>query len=149
MAENYDLVIYDLGTGEIADFITFKEFGDRIEINMYHVKGSSGERPGDRVNDVFEVCMQAVKSQAWTTNKQSFRRKVLSRVVGKPEKFVVGTGAQFETLMTKAKGIQNHFTIVQPGISKGTFSPKLSYILAAADDSIQNNGYEALIVIGS
>lgn len=149
MDENYDLVIYDHGTGEIADFITFKEFGDRIEINMYHVKGSSGEQPGDRVNDVYEVCMQAVKSQAWTTNKQSFRQKVLSRVIGKPEKFVVGTGTQFETLMTKAKRIQNHFTIVQPGISKSTFSPKLSYILAAADDSIQNNGYEPLIVIGS
>jgi superfamily II DNA or RNA helicase len=148
-SEGNDVVIYDHGSGEIADFITLKEFHDRIEVNLYHIKGSSGTEPGDRVKDVYEVCMQAVKSQSWTTNKTSFRKKIASRTADKIHKFMVGSPAQFDVLTSKAKRIQNHFTIIQPGISKDSISPKLSHILAAADDSIQNNGNEPLVIFGS
>jgi superfamily II DNA or RNA helicase len=147
--DNYPIVIFDHGTGEIADFITFMEFPDRTEITLYHIKGSSGNQPGDRVGDVYEVCMQAVKSQAWTVNKQTFQSKVHNRVQGKPEKFLIGDINDFNILINKSKRLQFHFAIIQPGISEGTFTPKLSYILAAADDYISNNGYLPLVVIGS
>ena len=147
--DNYPIIIFDHGTGEIADFITFREFSDRTEITLYHIKGSSGNQPGDRVGDVYEVCMQAVKSQAWTVNKQTFQSKIRSRVTGIPTKFVAGNINDFNTLINKSKRLQFHFAIIQPGISEGTFTSKLSYILAAADDYISNNGYDPLIVIGS
>lgn len=149
LVENYDLLIYDHGTGEVADFITFKELNDKIEIVLYHVKGSTGDSPGDRVGDVYEVCMQAVKSQSWTTNKNTFKNKIKRRTEHNSEKFLVGDLNAFLTLLGKVKPLEFFFAIVQPGISKETFSAKLSYILAAADDSLINSGYRPLIAIGS
>lgn len=148
-AENYDILIYDHGTGEVADFITIKEFADKIQINLYHVKGSTGENPGDRVADVYEVCMQAVKSQAWTTNKHTFKNKILKRTKEHDEKFIIGDKDAFSSLMNKSKRAEFIFSIVQPGISQATFSPKLSHILAATDDSLINSGFEPLVAIGS
>lgn len=143
------VLIYDHGTGEIADFISLEEHADHIAVNLCHVKGSGGNDPGDRVNDVYEVCMQAVKSQAWTANKQTFKQKVANRVNGKGHKFLLGDLNEFNRLMDCGKRMVYHFTIVQPGLSQQEFSPKLSYILAAADDSITNNGFDPIIVIGS
>jgi hypothetical protein len=148
-AKNYDILIYDHGTGEVADFITIKEFADKIQISLYHVKGSTGSNPGDRVADVYEVCMQAVKSQVWTTNKNTFKNKILNRTMAHNEKFIVGDKDAFTALMNKGKRAEFIFYIVQPGISKTTFSPKLSYILAATDDSLINSGFEPLVAIGS
>lgn len=149
VAENYDILIYDHGTGEVADFITMKEFADKIQINLYHVKGSTGNNPGDRVADVYEVCIQAVKSQAWTTNKHTFNNKIKNRTRWHNEKFIVGDKDSFTALMSNIKRTEFVFSIVQPGISQATFSPKLSHILAATDDSLINSGYEPLNVIGS
>jgi superfamily II DNA or RNA helicase len=148
-SENYDILIYDHGTGEVADFITMKEFADKIQINLYHVKGSTGNNPGDRVADVYEVCMQAIKSQAWTANKHTFKNKILNRTKENKEKFIVGNIAAFAALMNKSKRAEFIFSIVQPGISQATFSPKLSHILAATDDSLINSGFEPLVAIGS
>lgn len=149
VAQNYDILIYDHGKGEVADFIAIKESGDKIKINLYHVKASSGEKVGDRVGDLYEVCMQAVKSQVWTTSKHHFREKLLSRTYQRDDKFISGDRTAFTTLINKSKMAEFTFTIVQPGISAATFSPKLSYILAATDDYLINNGYESLIPIGS
>jgi superfamily II DNA or RNA helicase len=149
ISEGYPIVIFDHGTWEICDFISFRENQDSIDICLYHVKGSTGTSPGDRVGDVYEVCMQAVKSQIWVKPKKVFIEKVISRVSGNPEKFIVGNQTSFETIMGKNKRINFSFAIIQPGISQSTLTPKLSYILAAADDSIRNNGFERLLVFGS
>lgn len=51
--------------------------------------------------------------------------------------------------MNKSKRAEIILSIVQPGISQANFSPKLSHILAATDDSLINSGFEPLIAIGS
>lgn len=147
--ENYDVLIYDHGTGEVADYISLKDNPDRVEICLYHIKGSSGEEPGNRVGDVYEVCMQAVKSQVWTVNKSAFENKILRRTNNREDKFLIGNKETFTSLMHANKSIIYRFSIVQPGISRDTFSARLSYILAATNDSLLNSGYEPLLVIGS
>lgn len=142
------VIIYDHGTWEMADFMTIQEFEDRIEIVLYHIKGSGGNEPGDRVNDVYEVCMQAIKSQVWTGNKAIFTTKLQDRLDGRPDKFVVGDQEILNGLLAITKRIDFKFSVVQPGISQGALTAKLSYILGSTDDTISNDGYE-LIVIGS
>lgn len=149
IGENHKVLIYDHGTGEVADFITVNEFPEKIQICLYHVKGSGGDSPGDRVGDVYEVCMQVVKSQAWATNKHTFIEKIVNRTRRRDEKFFTGDRSTFDLLMQKNKRTEFNFSIVQPGLSKGTFSSKLSYILGATDDSLRNNGFEPLVVYGS
>lgn len=149
IADGFPILIYDHGTGEIADFIAISEFTDRISVTLYHVKGSGGTNPGDRVNDVYEVCMQTVKSQSWTPNKNSFSKKVIERAGDKPNKFLVGNKHLFSQLMNKQKLFTFSFVIVQPGISSTSISDRISYVLAATDDSLTTNGYEPLKVLGS
>lgn len=93
--------------------------------------------------------MQAVKSQSWAVNKKTFKNKICNRTNNKPEKFLAGNLTSFTELMDKNKKIEYGFAIVQPGLSQATFSEKLSYMLAATDDSIINFGNKPLIVIGS
>ncbi|HRE74719.1 MAG TPA: DEAD/DEAH box helicase family protein [Flavobacteriales bacterium] len=149
IADDFPILIYDHGTGEIADFIAISESADRVTVTLYHIKGSGGVNAGDRVNDVYEVCMQAVKSQSWTPNKNSFAKKVLGRTDDKPNKFLVGNKHLFSQIMSKQKLIAFSFVIVQPGISADSISDRISYVLAATDDSLTTNGYEQLKVLGS
>jgi superfamily II DNA or RNA helicase len=149
LASNYSVLIYDHGTGEISDFISINELTDCIAITLYHVKGSRAENPGNRVGDVYEVCMQVLKSQSWTPNKNAFTKKVLDRTGNKPQKYLAGNKHLFTQLMNKKKLFSFSFAIVQPGISAISISDRISYILAATDDSLNTNGYEPLIVIGS
>jgi len=144
-----NILIYDHGTGEVADYISITDNPTFVIVELFHVKGSSGEEPGDRVKDVYEVCMQAVKSQLWTLNRNGFINKIENRVNGKPKKFVIGNFENFKSIMVKVKRLRFKFTIVQPGISEETLSEKLSTNLAAADDAIQNNGNEELRVVGT
>ncbi|HLG39333.1 MAG TPA: hypothetical protein VI461_06680, partial [Chitinophagaceae bacterium] len=112
IADRFLILIYDHGTGEIADFIAINELRERISIILYHVKGSGGQNPGDRVNDVYEVCMQAVKSQSWTSNKKSFAKKVLERTDDKPNKFLVGNKHLFSQVIDKQTLFTFSFIIV-------------------------------------
>lgn len=149
IVDGFLVLIYDHGTGEIADFVAIRETTNRISIELFHVKGSGGTKPGDRVNDVYEVCMQAVKSQAWTSNKKSFKKKVIERTEDKPSKFLLGNNQLFLQLMDRQKLFVFSFVIVQPGISANSISDRISYVLAATDDSLITNGNEPLKVLGS
>lgn len=147
--ENPHILIFDHGTGEIADFINIVADATTVKINLYHVKGTTSDDAGDRVGDLYEVCMQAVKSQAWVSNKHEFLTKVIDRAKKKPEKFLIGDLDQLMDLINENKRFEFGFCIVQPGIAIDSISTKLSYILAATDDSLINSGYQPLLILGS
>ncbi|MBL7840561.1 MAG: DEAD/DEAH box helicase family protein [Cyclobacteriaceae bacterium] len=148
LAVGNNVLIYDHGTGEVADFISVNETESKVEVNLFHVKGSGGQTPGDRVDDLYEVCMQSIKSTVWVTNRQTFMRKITTRVTGQPTKFLTGNFQEFERIMRVSKPFNFVFTVVQPGVSSATLTQKLSYLLAAADDHTSNSGY-TFNVIGS
>lgn len=149
LEEGYPVLIYDHGSGEIADFIAFKEHEYHIDIALYHVKGSGAAMPGDRVSDVYEVAMQAVKSQSWTVNKSFFRKKVLDRVNGKSHKFISGDESLFKKILAQNKRLDFQFIVVQPGISQSTFSSKISYILGAVQEHIVRGNSNSFVVMSS
>jgi hypothetical protein len=136
-----DVIIYDHGTGEMADFITIKENEISIEVELYHAKKSGGMEEGDRVNDVYDVCGQANKSLVWTTNKPTFMKKLINRVSGKEDvKFVKGTLDACKGILSKAKILKFIIHIVQPGITKSGLSEKVSTVLASSHSYIKSNG---------
>ncbi|KAB8333557.1 DEAD/DEAH box helicase, partial [Scytonema tolypothrichoides VB-61278] len=53
------VVFYDHGSGELADYVTIMDEGQDVRVTLYHCKGASGQ-PGERVDDLYEVCQQAV-----------------------------------------------------------------------------------------
>ena len=60
--EDNKIVLYDHRSGEIADFFTIKVDARQVTVTLYHCKASGGDGAGNRVNDVYEVCGQVVKS---------------------------------------------------------------------------------------
>lgn len=121
-------ILYDHGSGEIADFITIEEDGDAIVVSFYHCKGSGGANPGVRVDDVYEVCGQAQKSVAWAS-----LARFAGRLRFRNPRFVRGNRAGLEDILERAKDRRLRFEIkiVQPGISKANLSPPMAECLGA------------------
>ncbi|MCC6836673.1 MAG: DEAD/DEAH box helicase family protein [Cytophagales bacterium] len=145
------IIIYDHGTGEMADYVTLKEVDTAIEIELYHAKKSGGTDEGDRVTDVYDVCGQANKSLIWTTNRQTFLKKLQLRVEGKEtSKFIKGNLSECESMLAKGKILKFTIHVVQPGITKAGLSEKVSTVLASSHGYIQSNGNnERLSILAS
>lgn len=139
-SQKSDIIIYDHGTGETADFIVIKESAISINIELYHVKASGNHKSGDRVNDVYEVSCQCMKSLLWTVNKQVFKNKIERRTKDSSSKFIKGNLKDFCNMIDKTKSVKFSIVMVQPGISQNSISGKIEIILAATNDYIRSNG---------
>lgn len=151
---DYDIVFYDHGSHEIADFVTLKEKESVIAIELFHCKASHSGKPGDRVGDVYEVTGQCVKSLMWLTSKEQFFKKLIDRVENREAGcFIIGDKTNLIRVLDncKQKSMDVSIMLIQPGITKKRLSDKVARILASANDYIistsQNSG--KLIVISS
>lgn len=145
----YQIVFYDHGTGEVADFVGIKKTDNEVQIELYHCKAAGGTSPGNRVDDLYEVCGQTVKSVAFA-NPKKLNSKMLIR--GKQsQKFLKGTMDDFKKLIEEAKDMRTTFeiVIVQPGITKGNLGERMAEILAATSDYVIQGGCQKLKVISS
>jgi len=141
------LILYDHGTGEIADYITITEEGDTTVFALYHCKGSQEPVPGARLDDVYEVCCQAQKSVAWASLARFEKRLHHRRNV----QIVRGTAASLQEVLERAKDRRQRFEIkvVQPGISKAEISVGMTECLGATNGHLIGVGIAPLEIIGS
>jgi superfamily II DNA or RNA helicase len=141
------LILYDHGSGEIADFITIAEDGHTTIFSFYHCKGSQGPVAGARLEDVYEVSSQAQKSVAWASlarleKRLHHRRRLV---------FVRGTGELLQEILDRAKDRRQRFEIkvVQPGISKAGLTPTMAECLGATNAHLTGAGIAPLEVVAS
>ena len=92
------IVLYDHRSGEIADFLTAAADARHISVTLYHCKGSGTATAGDRVDDIYEVCGQVVKSFHLICDDKRVIRHVKRRTTkGKiHSRFIRGTLEGFE-----------------------------------------------------
>lgn len=129
----YEFVFYDHSRGEMADFVCGHMEENRLVLSLYHCKGAGGKKEGDRVDDLYEVCGQAVKSLQWAEKKR-LNHKIKQRLQGQRAKHLKGNLEDF-----KAR-IQDHpmacvnlrVYIVQPGVNSQNLTQKMQSLLAAA-----------------
>lgn len=142
------IILYDHGSGEVADFVAITERPDAVAFKLYHCKGSGGEAPGARVADVYEVCGQAQKSVVWTSliRLEKRLRQRRGRTV-----VLRGTEAELRRLMDRAKEARHPFeiVIVQPGISKASLSAVMAESLGATNSHLVGAGLAPLEVVAS
>ena len=144
-----DVVYWDHGSGETADFVAFKLRDDGgVDVRFYHCKGSSGPSPGNRVADVYEVCGQAVKGYIWCdiarlVKRLSNRHKNKSGMA----EFVRGDEEVLKTF-ARARPATFQMIVVQPGIRRGVIEPKLSEVLGAANSHSLSSGLLPLRTLG-
>jgi superfamily II DNA or RNA helicase len=147
-ASNAGLILYDHGTGEIADFITLNEEHDTTTFVFYHCKGSLGASAGARVDDLYDVCGQAEKSVIWTSLAR-FEKRFRQRRQG--VRYIRGSWELMQEILERAKDRRQQFEIriVQPGISKARLTAAMAEILGAANGHFVGVGIVRLAVITS
>mgnify|MGYP001557140176 CR=1 FL=1 len=131
-------LLYDHGSGEMADYISIKENASSILIELYHCKGAGGKTTGNRVDDVYELCGQAIKSGLWTNSAVLIDKvqKRLNRT--NPSTIIVGDLTELSRLLSINKIFQFRIIAVQPGLLKADIAPNISEILAATESYVEN-----------
>lgn len=145
-------ILYDHGTGEIADCIAIQEDEHRLIIRFYHVKKKSAVGYNSSMEDIYEVAGQAVKSITWLVTKGKFAYKVADRHKSGHCQLLDGDFQEFiKTLRGTTKQIVGYIVIVQPSLSKSVPMPaKIQEVLAAANSYISRAGkVKGLEILGS
>jgi hypothetical protein len=152
--QGHTVVVYDDGSGEVADFVAIDDRDAEVHFTFHHAKGSKGAKPGERVGDVYEVCGQAVKSLRWTAAPPALVDRLLLRSRDRDaERIVVGSRDALKEVRESVakKKVSYHIVVVQPGISRAALTSNTSALpLASADFFITQAGnFDDLLVIGS
>lgn len=150
--EQYSHIVFDHGSGEIADFITFCESDSEISVELYHCKAMKGSNYNSSVEDVYEVSQQAVKSVIWLKSRMFLLERIQKRVKGgKTNKFIKGDIRSLNEILHRRKLLVATIYIVQPAISASSEMPdKIGTVLSSAAFFIKNTGRaKAVKVIGS
>lgn len=155
---DYDLIYDDDYSGEISDVITVKQFDDHINIQLYHLKFASSGRAAQLVDDLYEVCGQAVKSINWKfkESKEFFehllRREIKKRKGQTCSRIELGSKdkiSYFKEIARKGYPVEFEVFIVQPGLSASSPSNEQLSLLAVVSSYLKGKGAIPLTVIGS
>jgi len=151
LASDAGVVFCDDGAGEVADFIAIHETVAGSRVKMFHCKASSEPQAGNRVDDLYDVCGQAVKSSVWIRAEHLLarlrHRTTLPSVTG----YVRGdddTTARILALQARQQ-TQFEIYIMQPSVMKEGRHANISNLLAATRDYLLQGGIESFGVIGS
>lgn len=138
-----DIVYWDDGPREAADFITFKINGNDVEVKLYHCKYSSEDFAGDRKLDCYEVCGQAIKCSWWLMRVKHLLEHIQRRFKGNKgkAKFLKGGLKDIQALLAKRGQLNFKFSVVlvQPGISAGA-RVNVAEVLAGTNDYVMKHG---------
>ncbi|KQN82245.1 hypothetical protein ASE90_11230 [Sphingomonas sp. Leaf67] len=144
-----EVVYWDHGSGETADFVTFSRLAEGVQILFYHCKSSGGTSPGNRVGDVYEVCGQAVKGLIWCDLRRLVARLLQRFRNGTGQaKFIRGDEALLAALASVAPA-SFEMVVVQPGIANVKPEQKIAEVLASANSYVVGAGLAELRIWGS
>jgi superfamily II DNA or RNA helicase len=151
LASDATVVFCDDGTGEIADFISIAQTVDGPRVRMFHCKASYRDFPGNRVEDLYEVCGQAVKSSVWFRPEQLLTRLKHRATLRSVRGYVKGDEAEASRVLAQLVRQQAQFAIyiVQPGVMRDNREGASSTLLAATSFYLIQGGIDIFGVIGS
>lgn len=155
---DYDIIYDDDYSGEIADIITIKQHEEIINIQLYHLKFAKSGKVSQRVDDLYEVCGQAIKSVNWKfkDSKEFFghllRREIKKRKGKSCSRIEVGSKEKisfFKEVARKGYPVEFELFIVQPGLSGSNPTIEQLSLLGVVDSYLKGKANIQLTVIGS
>jgi|HubBroStandDraft_1064217.scaffolds.fasta_scaffold50895_2 hypothetical protein len=126
------IIFYDHGTGEPADFLTLASRVDDVLATLFHSKASSARNPGERVDDLYEVCGQAVKLARWVDRKLMLGG--LEERAAPGSIFLSGSMEQARTLLSRNLPLNLRIMLVQPGLSRAVLTVMRGNLFSAVDE---------------
>jgi superfamily II DNA or RNA helicase len=148
-ASDSTVVFNDDGSGEVADYVTLKRQLDESTIACLHHCKAALQRPvpGNRVEDLYEVTGQAVKSVRFN-DPQLLRSHLLRRLGRDSQRLVKGLRADIESLLRDGVQLQFQAVLVQPGVGR-TLSTSQAHLLASTNAYMIAGQVAPLLVLGS
>ncbi|GAA5628242.1 hypothetical protein Brsp05_03538 [Brucella sp. NBRC 12953] len=139
-------LVYDHRSGEAADYIAAIQNPDNtVVVRLYHCKGAGGAPSGGRVNDVYEVSGQMLKSITYCDAAvlvQHIEHRINAGRHRSPSRFAIGDFQTFRQTLEEAPPTGLTFEVfgVQPGISKGAVDTHLADLMIYGLDYAQRGG---------
>lgn len=138
--ENWEVILDDDTSGEIADIVAIRKSGDEIHFMLVHCKFSSKDTPGARVKDLYEVCGQAERSTIRRVHPAATFQNLIRRERNRQQRynrdgFEVGNLTTLYDLQDASERLRPRFTIAiaQPGLSKAKAGNDQLELLAATE----------------
>lgn len=149
VATDATVVFNDDGAGEAADFITLtRPQHGPIAVALYHCKAAArAPVPGHRVEDLYEVTGQAVKSVRFAS-PDLLRTQLLRRLRRNAARLVKGARADIDAMLADGTTLVMTVFIVQPGVGRHLRRAQSS-LLASATAYLIAGQVSPLRVIGS
>lgn len=141
-----EVLVYDHRSGEAADYIAItRSAHDRFKVSLYHCKGAGGAPSGGRVDDVYEVTCQLLKSVTYCEAEvlaAHVEHRVHPHRHVNPSRFLVGNLDQLKQILMNNEADKIEFAIygVQPGISKQAIDEHLTDLMAFSLDYVLRGG---------
>lgn len=152
---DWDVVIDDHGTGEVADIVAMRRDGEDLVVSLTHCKATDGE-PGARTEDLYEVLGQAQKSVRWRRKPAQTIQRLIKREQQRVQRgarsgFEKGDAKALYDLQDDARLLLPVFRvgIAQPGLSKAKISEPQCELLGAAEVYIHETAFASFEVLCS
>lgn len=161
---DYHMIVDDDGKGEAADIVTIRLVGDiaapsRIDVEFYHCKYSQEATPGQRIEDLYEVCGQAQKSISWMSSPERrtdlfthlLRREARRQEANTSSRYEVGDGDLLQTMreMSRLCPVSLKIYIVQPGVSKANVTRDQLQLMSVTENYLMETFQLSFGVIAS
>jgi superfamily II DNA or RNA helicase len=151
---NWDVVLDDDGTGEVADIVALHRDGEWLRVLLVHCKWTSVGPAGARLSDLYEVCGQAQKSIRWRHYVPDMFDRLIRRERDRLKRsgvsgFMAGDGADLYALQDAAGLLRPDFSIAiaQPGLSKARANLGQLHLLGSTEVYIHEVAAAKFIVV--
>lgn len=158
--DSYDVVFDDDGAGEVADIVAIKNINNNeLVIDLYHckycLKTDGIARPGARIDDVYQVAGQAIKSVKWFGDKEKLILRLIDRersrlAKGKTSRIEKGNLDDPFNLakISRYSSFRLGISIVQTAISKAVISNEQRSVLGATETYINEvSGVKLKVIV--
>jgi hypothetical protein len=149
----FDVLLDDDGSGEVADLVGLRVDDRELWVTLIHCKFSSESTAGARVEDLYEVCGQAVRSIGRRRRTALMLTLLAKRAGQKQERgfqpFEVGDEAALLKVCETAAQLRPRFEVIvaQPGLSKARVRDDQLPLLAGVANYLRHAGGARLTVL--
>ncbi len=144
-SDGLEALVYDHRSGEAADYISLTRDNDDFVFSLYHCKAAGGDPSGGRVNDVYDVAGQLLKSIAycdWPVLESHIAHRINEKRHKHPSVFIKGTIDHLQKVLIDVPANKLFFEIyaVQPGISAKLLNEHLADLMAFGLEYVHRGG---------
>ncbi|MEV8021428.1 DEAD/DEAH box helicase family protein [Streptomyces sp. NPDC086554] len=144
---SFDVLLDDDGSGEAADLVGLKVDGRYLDVTLVHCKYSSKSTPGTRLDDLYEVCGQAMRGAKW---RRQNGLRLLNHLADRATKYLrrnpgvspfeIGGRKEMFAIRDQAHLLRPRFhtVIAQPGLQAGQATDEQLLLLAGAEKFVRD-----------